>query len=59
MPSAEEARLLNISRGQPVVNMDRWVWGDDETLFEYTHMVANAALHEFTYAYDLNEEASQ
>lgn len=59
MPSPEEARFLNISRGQPVVDMDRWVWADDGTLFEYTHMVANAALHEFTYAYDLNEEASQ
>lgn len=59
MPSAEEARLLNISRGQPIVNMDRWVWGDDGTLFEYTHIVANGALHEFTYEYDLNEEASK
>lgn len=59
MPSAEEARLLNISRGQPVVDMDRWVWGDNDMLFEYTHIVANAALHEFSYVYDLNEEASQ
>jgi len=59
MPSAEEARLLNISRGQPVIDMDRWVWGDDGTLFEYTHIVANGALHEFTYTYDLNEEASK
>lgn len=58
MPSAEEATFLNISRGQPVVDMDRWVWADDKTLFEYTHMVANAALHEFSYAYDLDEEAS-
>ncbi len=59
MPSAEEATLLNISRGQPVVDMDRWVWGDNGTLFEYTHIVANAALHEFSYTYDLDEEASQ
>ena len=59
MPSAEEATLLNISRGQPVVDMDRWVWADDNTLFEYTHIVANAALHEFSYSYDLDEEASQ
>jgi GntR family transcriptional regulator len=59
MPSAEEATLLNISRGQPVVDMDRWVWGDDGTLFEYTHIVANGALHEFSYAYDLDEEASK
>jgi len=58
MPSAGEAALLNISRVQPVVDMDRWVWADDNTLFEYTHVVANAALHEFSYAYDLDEEAS-
>ena len=25
MPSTEEAALLNISRGQPIVDMDRWV----------------------------------
>ncbi|HZR43554.1 MAG TPA: GntR family transcriptional regulator [Ktedonobacteraceae bacterium] len=59
MPSAEEATLLNIARGQPVVDMDRWVWADDETLFEYTHIVANAALHEYTYSYDIEEEASR
>ncbi len=59
MPSAEEASLLNISRGQPIVDIDRWVWGEDGTLFEYTHIVANGALHEFSYSYDLDEEASQ
>lgn len=59
MPSAEEAAFLNISRGQPVVDMDRWVWADDSTLFEYTHIVANGALHEFAYTYDLDEEASK
>jgi GntR family transcriptional regulator len=59
MPSSEEATLLNISRGQPVVDMDRWVWADDNTLFEYTHMVANGALHEFSYSYALDEEASK
>jgi DNA-binding GntR family transcriptional regulator len=59
MPSAEEAALLNISRGQPVVDMDRRVQTDDGTLFEYTHIVANGALHEFSYAYDLDEEASK
>ncbi|MEO6888391.1 MAG: GntR family transcriptional regulator [Ktedonobacteraceae bacterium] len=58
MPSAEEARLLNISRGQPIVDMDRWVRGNDGTLFEYTHIIANGALHEFAYTYDLHEEAS-
>ncbi len=59
MPTASEASLLNISRGQPVIDMDRWVWGDDKTLFEYTHVVANGALHEFTYSYDIDEEASK
>ncbi len=59
MPSAEEATLLNISRGQPVVDMDRWVWANDDTLFEYSHIVANAALHEYTYSYDIDEEASK
>jgi|SRR5947209_2461834 len=59
MPSSEEATLLNISRTQPVVDMDRWVWADDDTLFEYTHIVANAALHEYTYSYDIDEEASK
>lgn len=58
MPTAQEAVLLNIARGQPVVDLDRWVWADDDTLFEYTHIVANGALHEFTYAYELDEEAS-
>ena len=58
MPSAEEAALLNISRGQPVVDMDRWISADNGILFEYTHVVANAAFHEFSYAYELDEEAS-
>src|SRR5260370_6460381 len=59
MPSAEEASFLNISRGQPIIDMDQWVSADDDTLFEYTHMVANGALHEFAYSYVLEEEASQ
>jgi GntR family transcriptional regulator len=59
MPTAEEASLLHISRGQPVIDMERWVWAEDKTLFEYTHIVANGALHEFTYAYDIDEEASR
>lgn len=58
MPTAEEATLLTISRAQPVVDMDRWVWAHDNTLFEYSHIVANAALHEYSYAYDIDEEAS-
>lgn len=59
MPSAEEASLLNISRSLPVVDLDRWVWADDNTLFEYTHIVANGALHEFSYSYHIDEEASK
>ena len=58
-PTAEEAALLNISRDQSVIDIERWVWADDGTLFEYSHIVANAALHEYTYAYDIDEEASQ
>ena len=59
MPSQEEAKLLNISRTQPVVDMDRWVWANNGTLFEYSHIIANAALHEYTYSYDISEEASK
>ncbi len=59
MPSAEEAALLNISRTQPVVDMDRWVWSDKNVLFEYTRIIANAALHEYAYTYDIGEEASK
>jgi GntR family transcriptional regulator len=58
MPSAEEATLLNISRTQPVVDMDRWVWTASNILFEYSHIIANAALHEYAYSYDIDEEAS-
>ncbi len=59
MPSQTEASLLNISRTQPIVDMDRWVWASDETLFEYSHIIANAALHEYTYSYNISEEASK
>lgn len=65
MPTAEESSILSISRNQPVVEMDRWVWGIHEDkpgkkiLFEYTKIIANAALHEFTYQYDIEEEASK
>jgi GntR family transcriptional regulator len=54
MPSQEEANLLNISRIQPVVDMDRWVWANDDVLFEYSHIIANATLHEYTYSYNIN-----
>lgn len=58
MPSAEEATLLTISRTQPVVDMARWVWTASNILFEYSHIIANAALHEYAYSYDIDEEAS-
>ncbi|GCE18686.1 GntR family transcriptional regulator [Dictyobacter kobayashii] len=58
-PTAEEAHLLNIPRSQTVTDMDRWVWAKDGTLFEYSHIIANAALHEYTYSYDIDEEASR
>jgi GntR family transcriptional regulator len=59
MPSAGEATLLNISRTQPVVDMDRWVWTTNNILFEYSRIIANAALHEYAYSYDIDEEASK
>lgn len=59
MPSAEEANLLNIARTQPVIDMDRWVWAEDELLFEYSHIIENASLHEHTFNYDIDEEASK
>ncbi len=61
MPSASEASTLHIARGQPIVDMERLVWGDadSDTPFEYTHIVANAALHKFNYTYPIAEEASR
>lgn len=58
-PSQKEASLLNISRNQPVIDMDRWVWAENETLFEYSHIIENAALHEHTSTYKIEEEASK
>jgi GntR family transcriptional regulator len=64
-PTKEEALLLNIGRGQGVVDMERWIWGihplkpNEELLFEYTRITANAALHEFGYSYKMNEKASK
>lgn len=63
MPSDEESEILGIHRNQPVVDMDRWVWGEkedgEEILFEYTKVIANASLHDFTYSYTIDEEASK
>ncbi|MEN8907980.1 MAG: GntR family transcriptional regulator [Clostridiales bacterium] len=59
MPSEEEATLLKISRLQPVVDMDRFVWTNKGELFEYTRIIANASLHEYNYNYDIDEEVSK
>jgi GntR family transcriptional regulator len=64
-PTKEEASLLNIGRNQGVIDMERWVWGvhpskpEEELLFEYTSITANAALHEYGYSYKIDEEASK
>lgn len=62
MPSQEEAKLLNIGRNQSVIEMDRWVWAVEEekrSLIEYSRIIFNSSLHEFTYAYELDENASR
>ncbi len=64
MPTSSEASTLNISRYQPVVEMDRWIWGvyessSEEVLFEYSKIIANASLHDFTYSYLIDEDASK
>jgi GntR family transcriptional regulator len=62
MTSSEEAITLNISRNQPVVEMDRWIWGvyknnpGEEALFEHSKIVANA---HFTYSYSIDESATR
>lgn len=57
MPDATESEILKISRTQPVVDMDRWVWTESNILFEYSRIIANASLHEYTYSYDIDVEA--
>ncbi|WP_028778784.1 GntR family transcriptional regulator [Shimazuella kribbensis] len=61
MPNEQECSLLNISRTQPVVEMDRWIWGIDrkgkKILFEYSKIIANSSLHDFTYTYSINKKA--
>ena len=52
MPDAKEAELLNINRNQPIVQIERWIFISDGSVFEYTVIIANAALHEFTYTYE-------
>ncbi len=51
MPSAQEAVHLHINRGQPVMEIERQVWAQQNQVFEYSHIVANGMLHDFTYAY--------
>jgi hypothetical protein len=54
MPNEQECSLLNISRTNPVVEMDRWIWGINEKgeklLFEYSN------LHDFTYTYSIHRK---
>jgi DNA-binding GntR family transcriptional regulator len=62
MPNEEESSLWNISRHQPIVEMDRWIWGVDEKsgdkiLFEYSKIIANSSLHDFTYTYPINKKS--
>lgn len=67
LPFHQEAYLLQIAPIQPVVDLERWVWGvfesgrdaGKEVLFEYSRIIANAALHVFPYSYDIEEEATQ
>lgn len=51
MPQEQEAEILQMSRNQPVFEIERWTFLREETLAEYTLIIANAALHEFTYTY--------
>lgn len=51
MPQAQEAELLNMSRNQPVFEIERWLFRGETMLIDYTCIIANAALHEFTYTY--------
>ena len=57
MHDSNESELLKISRSQPVVDMDRWVWSESNILFEYSKIISNASLHEYTYSYDIDVEA--
>lgn len=52
MPDAKEAELLSINRNQPIVQIERWIFVSKGSVFEYTLIIANAALHEFAYTYE-------
>jgi len=61
MPNAEEAKILSISRNQPVVELHRWVWGkskekEQDILFEFSKIIYNASLHEFEYELELGRK---
>lgn len=59
-PTAEEAKNLRIARSQPVVEMNRWIWGkrdNNEFPFEYSRIICNASLHEFQYSYNIEKDA--
>lgn len=67
LPFHQESYLLQIAPIQPVVDLERWVWGvfesgkdaGKEVLFEYSRIIANASLHVFPYSYEIEEEAFQ
>lgn len=51
MPQEQEAEMLQMSRNQPVFEIERWMFTHEGRVGEYTHIIANAALHELTYTY--------
>jgi DNA-binding GntR family transcriptional regulator len=50
-----ERQLLHISQTAPVVVLDRTVLADTGRPIEWAHIIAVAALYEFTYEYDILE----
>lgn len=55
MPLEKEAELLNMSRNQPVFEIERWIFVLEGILLSYTKYIANAALHEYTYTYSFHD----
>lgn len=51
LPDEMEAEFLNLRKNQPVIDVERWISIENDRVFAYIHVVANAALHEFTYTY--------
>ncbi|HEU5377175.1 MAG TPA: GntR family transcriptional regulator [Ktedonobacteraceae bacterium] len=55
MPQEQEAELLNISRNQPVFEIERWIFVLEGILLQYAKYIANAALHEYIYTYSASD----